>query len=193
MKNRVSKVNKQFFIFIILFSANSFSFASDFSKQNNKIGQSQKLYLPDIPEAEFLPQDFVKKVQPKKIEQDTSGQAVLNQMADDVLAYWWELSPMRNTAFVRAAEQIEKKVQLNAEITDINKQNHRFNFKILALQALARLEYKGWFDFGITYNAKAAQTEVQFLQPIGSGKDVAISQRVDSGQASTKVAFIYEW
>lgn len=152
-----------------------------------------KMELPDIPEARLVSVEFVQKVTPKSIEENESGKDVLSGVADDVLAYWWSSTPLRQTSFVRAAESIEKKAQLSGSVKDSNQIHHVFDFKVLILQALARFEYKGWFNAGLNYNVRTNKTEAEVIKPISQNQDLILSQELNSIETRSKISIKFRW
>ena len=152
-----------------------------------------KFDLPSVPDAQLVSQEFINKVTPKSIKEDESGHEVLSQVADDVLAYWWSSTPLRQTSFVRAAESLEKKAQLSGSIKDVNQIHHVFDFKVLILQALARFEYKGWFNAGLNYNVRTNKTEAEVIKPISQNQDLILSQELNTEETHSKISLKFKW
>lgn len=152
----------------------------------------KKLNLPEVQEAEFIPKEFTDRVRPKDVKGD-EGSAVFSKMADSTLAYWWDTTPLRNTQFGRAAEAVEKKARLQGKIEDSNQVTHTFDLKVLLMQALARFEYKGWVRAGINYDARAAETEAEIIQPITEDKNLVMSQKFNNAESTSKVSFQFDW
>lgn len=179
----VKKLAKIFLIYLLVFLVSPLVWSQ----------QNRKLDMPVAPDVELVSKKFVDKVLPKEIHKNESGQSVLSRMADDVLAYWWESTPLRNTTIVKAAESIEKKAQLNVSFEDNHKVRHMFNFKVLILQALAKLEYRGWVNAGVSYNFHSAQAEAEITKPIAQNQDLVLSQQLSSSDSISRISLNFRW
>jgi hypothetical protein len=154
--------------------------------------RTQKLDMPAAQKTEILSQAFVNKVLPTEAREG-EGHQVLSKMADSTLAYWWETTPLRNTSLGRAAESIEKKARLQGEIHDTNEVTHKFDLKVLVMQTLARFEYKGWFNAGVNYDARASETIAEITQPLAKDKDLVVSQKFNNNESTSRLSFNYNW
>ena len=155
--------------------------------------ETRKLQLPETQPVETLSKEFTQHVLPKSVQQGESGQAVLSKMADNTVAYWWETTPIRNSAIGRAADTIEKKARFNGEIQGANQVTHFFDLKVLVMQALARFEYRGWFHAGINYDARAVATEAEIVQPLSKNKNLIISQQFNQSESTSRLSFNFNW
>ncbi len=157
------------------------------------LAKTHKLEMPEIAEYQILSKDFTDRVLPRQIDSGQSGYAVLSKMADNTVAYWWDTTPIRNTAFGRAADNIEKKARLKGEIQGANQVTHFFDLKVLVMQALARFEYRGWFHAGVNYDARAVATEAEVIQPLAKNHDFVVSQQFNQTETTSKLSYKYNW
>ncbi len=155
--------------------------------------KTRKLHMPENIEIETLSKNFTDRVLPKDVQEGESGNAVLSKMADNTVAYWWDTTPLRNSALGRAAENIEKKARLQGEIQGTNQVTHFFDLKVLVMQALARFEYKGWFHAGINYDARAVATEAEIVQPLSKDKDLVVSQQFNQVESTSRLSLKFNW
>ena len=155
--------------------------------------ETRKLHLPEAQPVELLSKEFTRQVLPKTVQVGESGHAVLSRMADNTVAYWWETTPLRNSAIGRAADTIEKKARLNGEIQGANQVTHFFDLKVLVMQALARFEYRGWFRAGINYDARAAATEAEIVQPLSKNKNLVVSQQFNQNESTSRLSLNFNW
>lgn len=155
--------------------------------------RTRKLVLPEMQQAEIVPKAFTDRVLPKALPENENGNAVLSQMADNTVAYWWDTTPLRHTALGRAADNIEKKARLQGVIKGSNQVTHFFDLKVLVMQALAKFEYKGWFRAGINYDARAAATQAEIIQPLDINKDLVVSQQFNQTESTSRLSFQFNW
>jgi hypothetical protein len=151
------------------------------------------LRLPTDVSAALITEDEKNKIIPESIKDNESGNDVLAQMADNVASLWWSSTPLRKTSVGRAADAAEKKLNVQAQFEDKNKVKHTFNFKVLAMQALARIEYKGWVKATISYDARAAKTEAEISEKIYDNKDFVISQSITTAESKSQIGLRWSW
>lgn len=149
--------------------------------------------LPSDMSTPFMTQETKNKILPSTIAVNESGQDVLAKMADNTASLWWSTTPLRNTSVGRAADAAEKKLNVQAAFEDKNKIKHTFNLKFLAMQALARVEYKGWVHAAISYDARAAKTEAEISEKINAKQDLIISQSITTAESKSQVGFRWNW
>ncbi|MNL73456.1 hypothetical protein D3C87_1989180 [compost metagenome] len=64
---------------------------------------------------------------------------------------------------------------------------HKFSFRVEAFQALAKFEYTGWMKAAVNYDAKAAQTNIQFSEKVFANKDLTLTHKASSKEALSMV------
>ncbi|OFZ28793.1 MAG: hypothetical protein A2622_06845 [Bdellovibrionales bacterium RIFCSPHIGHO2_01_FULL_40_29] len=134
------------------------------------------------------------RIQPKAVSGEESANSVISKMADNTLSLWWDTTPLRNSAVGKAAEKVEK--NLKAEVAFKNKDSktdHRISFKVLAMQALAKIEYKGWVNAAVNYDARAATTEAEVSEQISQKQDLVISHAITRTENKSQVAWRWNW
>lgn len=151
------------------------------------------MVLPDAPRYEMISKDTQNRLVPKNLNEQDSSNKILSQLADNTVSLWWEKTPLRDSSVGRAAEAAEKKLNVQAEIEDSNKVRHTMAFKILAMQALAKLEYKGWVRAALSYDAKAAKTEAEITEKINDQQDFLISHSVTQTENKSQLGFRWSW
>lgn len=177
----------------ILFSILISSVFGSLSWAKVDISATQRMSLPEVQEASIISKEAADRIRPKNVT-GNEGSAVFNKMADNTLSYWWETTPLRQSKLGQAAEAVEKKARFQGKIEGgDNKVTHTFDLKVLLMQALARFEYKGWVRAGVNYDARAAATEAEIIQPLTEGKDLVMSQRFNASESTSKVSFQFDW
>jgi hypothetical protein len=74
-----------------------------------------------------------------------------------------------------------------------HKTEHKITVKLLAMQALAKVEYKGWVRAGLNYDAKAAKTEAELLEALSENKDLVVSQSFTATENKSQVSLRWNW
>lgn len=133
------------------------------------------------------------RILPKAIEANESGNSVISKMADNSFGVWWESTPMRRTAIGQAADKAEKKMKAEVAFKDGSKTEHKITFKVLAMQALAKIEYKGWVQAAVNYDAKASKTEAEVSEKIFTKQDLVLSHAVTPTENKSQVSWRFDW
>ena len=116
-------------------------------------------------------------------------------MIDNTLSFWWERSPAKNTSLGQVAEKVDKnlKTEMSLGRSADQKTEHKLSIKLLAMQALAKLEYKGWVRAGLNYDARAAKTEAEILEALSPNKDLVVSQSFTAAENKSQVSLRWNW
>ena len=157
------------------------------------IKKTQILKLPQEQGYTFLSKEDQMRIAPKNVSEKESANSVLARMADNSVSLWWDRTPLRQTALGKAADTVEKKMNLKVEIEDKNKIKHSMNLKILAMQALARLEYRGWVRAAISYDARAAKTEAELSEDIGETQNIVITHTITTSENKSQLGWRWSW
>lgn len=170
-------------------------FMSSFGWARSHVQQMQILEMPLSGEAESAEKTFSNKVLPKSLTSADSSQTVVSKIIDNSLAYWWENSELKNTSVGQVAKKIEE--NMNAEVnlgtSGDTKTEHKLSLKVLAMQALAIIEYRGWTKAAINYNAKAAKAEIEIFENLSNNKDLIISHSVTALEKKSQLSLRWNW
>ncbi|MBY0553164.1 hypothetical protein K2P97_01460 [bacterium] len=139
--------------------------------------------------------EFSEKVLPKSLTTADSSRSVVTKIIDNSLAYWWNNSEMKNTSVGQAAEAVQNKMKAEMDLgsSGQNKVDHKLSLKVLAMQALAKLEYKGWFKGALNYDAKSKTAEAEILENLSNNKDLVISHSVTSNENKSQLSLRWNW
>lgn len=154
--------------------------------------KTQKLIMPADVSNPFMSAETSQKIQPRSVGNGASASAIASQIVDNSFSLWWDTSPIRNTQVGRAAEKVEKSMKTEVSYKT-NRVEHKISFKVLAMQALAKLEYKGWVNAAINYDARADKTEAEVSEKISAEQDVIISHAFTPGGNKSQVAWRWNW
>ncbi len=165
------------------------------SQAKVKLKNTKRLVLPTDISQPLISAETNQKLLPKSITAEDSGSNVVSKIVDNSLSVWWDQSPMRQTSVGRAAEKIEKNMKAEVDFgkSEATPAGHKLSVKLLAMQALARLEYKGWVRAAINYDARAARTETEVLENLAKNKDLVLSHTFSSAETKSQVSLRMNW
>lgn len=138
---------------------------------------------------------FSDRVLPKSLTAADSSQTVVSKIIDNSLAYWWDNSELKNTSVGQAATKIEENMKTEVDLgtSGDSKTDHKISLKVLAMQALAKIEYKGWTKAAINYDAKAAKAELEFFENLSNNKDLVVSHSVTAAENKSQLSLRWNW
>ena len=163
-------------------------------------GVSQMAVL-SMPTADYevsaFKKDFQKKILPKSLTAADSSQTVVSKIIDNSLAYWWDHSEIKNSSIGQAAAKIEEnmkaEVDLGSSGADLGKTDHKLSLKLMAMQALAKIQYIGWIKAEINYDAKASKAELEVLENLSNNKDLIISHSISAIENKSQLSLRWNW
>lgn len=157
--------------------------------------KTKRLVLPTDPSEPLLSAETSQKILPKNVEQGESGNSVISEMIDNSFSLWWEKSPVKQTSIGQVADKVDKKLktEVNFGKSADQKTEHKISVKVLAVQALAKLEYKGWVRAGLNYDARAAKTQAEVLENISAHQDLKLSHSMSSDGNMSQVSWVLNW
>lgn len=154
------------------------------------IANTQPLAVPMENEqaADSITQQDVQKVIPMDMAQTNDMNSVAAKIADRSVQTWFNSPQVKDSMLGQTATTVQKK--MSADITmksdEPRATEHKFSMQILALQAMAKLQYTGWLNAVFNYDAKAAETVVEFSDKVFN-KDLFVNHTSSSakGDVST--------
>lgn len=183
-------------IVFILFFITQFVTYSSVAFAGTQVGQQKvgkELILPVDPRAPATVEEFSHKIAPKNTQSSGSASAILNEVADNTVAVIWDESAFKRTSVGQFAKSVEDKMNVEGGFQDTNQISHAFSFKVLAMQTLARLEYKGWINAAVNYNARAATTEAEIVDQISMNQDLVLSHALNAQESKSQVSLRWNW
>lgn len=159
------------------------------------VKKTKRLILPNDPSEPLLSAENSKRILPKNVETGETGNSVISEMIDNSFSLWWEKSPVKNSAVGKVADTVDKKLktEVNLGKSADQKTEHKISVKVLAMQALAKLEYKGWVRAGVNYDARAAKTQAEVLENISANQDLRLSHSMSSDENMSQVSWVVNW
>lgn len=159
--------------------------------------RTQKLYMPAQIENTLPMMQFSHKVT-SNIELHDNSQTAVSKMLDNSFSFIWENSDLKKTAVGQTMETVEKKMRADVDLgvsnsEDAKKVNHRLSFGVLAAQALAKIEYFGWFKACLKYDARNAASVAEVSENLDNNKDLVISHSTTKEENRSQVSLRWDW
>jgi hypothetical protein len=127
---------------------------------------TKPLVIPmDDPNEKITAQD-VEKIIPTDIPATDNMGTVATRIADRSLQTWFNSAAVKASSFGRTASTVQKSMSTEVTVKSDEPQatEHKFSMQLLALQAMAKVQYSGWLNAVLNYDAKAAESMVELSE-----------------------------
>lgn len=177
-------------ILIILTSLLTFSMVAQ-AKVDLK--STKRLIVPVDNVTPRITQKDVAKIVPLDLKQGDSQSTVITRIADRGFGLWFK--SIKDTSIGRLAETAQERLKTDIEITPSEDEGirHKFSFKFEAFQAMAKVEYTGWMNAEINFDAKSAETDIQLKDKVFDNKDLIVSHKNTKEQALSMIGLAWSW
>lgn len=154
---------------------------------------TKRLIVPVDNVTPRITQKDVAKVVPLDLKQGDSQSTVITRIADRGFGLWF--NSIKDTSIGRLAETAQERLKTDIEITPSEDEGtrHKFSFKVEAFQAMAKVEYTGWMNAEINFDAKSAQTDIQLKDKVFDNKDLIVSHKSTKEQALSMIGLAWSW
>jgi hypothetical protein len=130
--------------------------------------------------AKLIPQDL----KPSEDQND-----VFSKVADRGLTSWFNSDEMRATSLGKAAKTVEQELQQEVILQTEDLVQHKFNFNVQAFQALAQIQYKGFFNSALRYNLAQSKFDLEVSRQMFGDKELLLSANSDLSQVAVRWIF----
>ncbi len=146
------------------------------------VSNTAPMYIPIDTVTPKVTMYDVQQVIPLDFKPTDNTNSVMDRIADRGFQYWYDNSNFKNSYVGRVAEEAQHKMKTDIVIPVQNKfeTSHKFSFKIEAFQALAKIEYTGWLNAMVDYNAKNDSTNFSVKEKLWNDKDFVVSHSITS-------------
>ncbi|HPI41717.1 MAG TPA: hypothetical protein PLJ21_12985 [Pseudobdellovibrionaceae bacterium] len=203
----------------LLIQGDFFSFQKEFSKVQRKISSESKpffvypqkvyqkkkivlnpkkmkkfIFPVDRFTTRFDQKDMVQIV-PTDINPSSDPHSVIGRIADRGINYWLNSPEMKNAPFVKSTKEMQEKLKTDVVVKGARKNDidHKFTMSYEAFQALAKVEYKGWFKASVDYKPGEERTQVSIREKILKDKELIFHQSFKKDESSSMIGLGWNW
>ena len=130
---------------------------------------------------------------PENINRQKDSTTAVTQFADKGLQLWWNSPEVQAASVARTTDRAEKKLRADVTVRDDTKRDHRFSFKVGAVQGLASLKYTGYTNLELRYEARLEKAGVEVSEKIGTNKKIVLGHYLTPLEASTGAALRWQF
>ncbi|MFM6928044.1 MAG: hypothetical protein ACKOX6_06235 [Bdellovibrio sp.] len=120
---------------------------------------------------------------------------MMSRIADRSFNLWFSSETVQESLLGRVVQETQETLKTDVEVPASDKHgiSHKFSFRVECFQALAKLEYKGWLNAAINYNARDAQTDIEVKEKVFVNKDLIFSHKGSSKEGLSMVGLAWQW
>lgn len=141
----------------------------------------------DIPP--LLTRDDMKKIVPQDVTANEPAGDVLKKMGDKAVQVWLKSSTAQNFSVVRTAQKMEQAMKAEVAFGDAQAEGvqHKLNFQVQAIQATSKIDYTGYVNASVSYNARDHRTGIEFREKLFRNKDFYVNHSTTKSEDLSSV------
>lgn len=149
--------------------------------------------VTEIPEYEIPPlltREDLNKIIPKNVTPLDPSSDVLRKMSDKAVQVWLKSSTMQNMSVVQTAQKVEQAMKAEVALGSPDEEGgvqHKLNFQVQAFQALSTVDYKGYVDATVSYNAREHKSGVEVRERVLKNKDLYVNHTTSKDEDLSSV------
>lgn len=150
--------------------------------------------IPQGPSNDITFKD-VQSVIPIDMAPSDNAVPVISKIGDRFFQKWMQSEAIKNSSMGRTASQVENAMKTEVVVapTKSSEIEHKFSFQYQALQALAKLEYKGWTKAVMSFDARAGKSVVEVTEKVLKNKEFFLNQTKTSDQQLSLTGLRWNW
>lgn len=141
-----------------------------------KLEETSPILIPKSPEPAITSKD-VEKIIPIDMNESKDMGYVASKIGDQTLQTWFNQPEVRNSSIGQTAAKVEESMKTEVEVKGANENSvdHKFSFQVLALQTKTKVQYTGWLNAVLNYDARFRETVFEINEKIWNNKQFFIS------------------
>lgn len=159
----------------------------------------RKFYVPEKVNVNDSLTEGLNKSVPAYIPPSQSESEVMKFFGDKMIQNWLSSPAVKNSSFGKAASTVEQAMKVEASIAGAPAAagdktiDHKFSFQYLALQSLAKMEYKGWTQAQFRHDSRLSESAVELSERIFKNKDFVFNHTKNPLESRSSVALRWSW
>lgn len=132
---------------------------------------------------------------PPNLKPTANAGEVAVKFGDQVLQNWLKSDAVKLSPLGSRATQVENalRTEVVVEKGSTGSTDHHFSLQFLALQALTKLEYKGWLNATVNYDANAAETDLELKERIWNKKEFFLNHKKTPIEGLSSMGVRWDW
>lgn len=156
---------------------------------------TQPLVIPVDDVTPRLTSADVAKIIPTNIAPGTATKDVVNKIADKTIGYLMSSTNFKETGLGMFTARAQEKLRVDYALSEGSAQDvsHKLSFRLEAFQSQAKVEYSGWLNASINYDAKASATDIVLKESIFNNKILSLTHKSKKDQDLSIIGLAWQW
>ena len=112
---------------------------------------------------------------PTGMQPTADSNRVFSQVADQSVSSFFSSAQVRSTPFGKTATTVEQKMKQDVTLHS-GEIEHKFVLRVQAFQALAKIDYTGYTNATLRYQARESSVDLEVFEKITKTKDLVLGQ-----------------
>jgi hypothetical protein len=149
----------------------------------------------DSPTNTFFTAQNIRATIPTNLKPTKDAGEIATKFGDQALQNWLNSEAVKSSSLGRRATQVENAMRTEIVVNKDSKNDidHRFSLQFMALQVLTKLEYKGWLNASLNYDAKASETEFEVKDKIWNKKEIFVNHKTTPIEGQSTMGVRWDW
>lgn len=158
------------------------------------VNSTRPLVVPVTVAPSTITEKDVESIIPTDIQPTTNPNSVATRIADRSLQAWLNSPAVKASALGQTADNMQHKMAANITLQSDEPEAvaHKFTMQVMALQAMARVQYSGWVNAVFNYDARAAQSVIELSEKVFD-KNLFVNHTSNSREDVSSVGIKWGW
>lgn len=156
---------------------------------------TQPLAIPVTMAPDQITSKDVEQIISTDMKPTNNANAVASRLADRGLQAWLNSPNVKESALGQTTDNLQHKMSADLVLQSDEPEavSHKFSMQVLALQAMARVQYSGWVNAVFNYDARAAQSMIEFSEKVFNDKNLFLNHTPNSKEDVSSVGIKWGW
>lgn len=158
------------------------------------VDNTQPIAVPVVQAPEEITTKDVEKIIPTDLQATNDLNQVALRIADRSIQAWFNSAHIQASAIGQTANTVQEKMATDITVKSDEPEGveHKFSVQLMALQAMAKLQYSGWLNAVFNYDARAAKSMIEFSEKVFN-KDFFVNHSSSSKGDVSAVGIKWGW
>lgn len=159
------------------------------------ISQTRPVVLPQENLQTTVTSKDVAEIIPLDMAASQNAGFVATRIGDHALQSWLKSPAVQGSNIGRTASTVENSMRTEVSVKSADPEgvSHKFSFQYMALQSVTRLQYSGWLNAMMNYDARAGETFVEFTDRVWKNKDLFVNHTVKPVEGVSALGVRWSW
>lgn len=160
------------------------------------IASTEPIHIPvDYYTPKVTSSDVAKVYPADSFKPGSDSTVIMNKFADLTVNYFVSTWTTNESSFARFAESTRNKLKADLVIPSSgrNAPAHKFVVRVEAFTAQAKMEYTGWLNAALNYDARSEGTAFTINEKLFSNTSISLRHETSKVQSASMISLAWPW